>query len=169
MSSYDRRTAGALILSATLAGCGFRPIHRESSVAEVLRGQVRVESHEGRAGFYLVRTLQQRLGLPEHPATWSLEVRVNTRSRNVVIGLQDEVVRYNIDMLVDYTLQRIETREIQAADRIQVTTAVNTTGSPFAAYVAERERIRIAAVDSADRVLRDIHLKLALAEDQSRS
>lgn len=152
---------GGLLLSA----CGFRPLHGGGPSS--LEGRVQVKGVEGRAGRELVRELRRRLGQSGGDSDLALEVEVSTSTRAVVFGEGAEVLRYVLKVTADYELRRAATGEVLAANLIEVSTSVNTTESPFAAFASERDRTSIAASEAAARILRDIHLQLALEGEES--
>lgn len=158
----DRRGFFCLAAGGLLAGCGFRPLHGNGE--SPLEGRVRVEGSGGRAGRELLRALRRRLGWSNVESEFTLEVKVGTSTRAVVFGEQAEVLRYVLKVAADYELRRDDTGEIIASNVIEVTTSVNTTQSPYAAFASERDRTSIAASEAAERILRDILLTLALEE-----
>ncbi len=159
---FDRRAALAAVAGMAVAGCEFRPIHRGNRDRVELAGRVRVEEARGRAGFYLVRALRRRLGTPKPGPEFSLTVDVRTSSKDVVISTTTGIRRYVLLLTADYSLKNADSLESIAQNSIEVATSVNTTESPFATYASERAHVRTAAVDAADRILRDIYLRLAL-------
>ncbi len=165
MWSCSRRRLLATLAALTLpAGCGFSPVHGRNGGAQELNGRVRVQFARGRTGYYLVDTLRQRLGEPDSDADLTLGVNIEINTRDVVVGERDEILRYEVLLKADYELRRDGVEEPLAEGEVEVATSVDATGSPYAAYVAERNRIRAAAVEAASRVLRDIYLRLALTE-----
>lgn len=149
-----------LVAVALLAGCGFRPL--VSADADALTNRVHVEPVAGRAGYYLVSTLEQRIGTPGPDAEWVLSVDVETETRVVVIGPREEILRYVVLLVADYKLRRAGTAEPIIEDSVEVATSVDATESPYAAFVAERDRIRAAAIEAAQRIVRDMYVQLEL-------
>lgn len=164
MSWSDRRAVLGLAAGCLLASCGFRPLH--GGGAPSLEGRVRVDDIPGRAGRQLARTLRQRLGEPGGTPEFALGVEVGTSTRAVVFGEQSEVLRYVLKVEAEYELRRSSTGEVVASNSIEVSTSVNTTESPYAAFASERDRTIIAATEAAERILRDIHLRLALLDGE---
>ena len=162
MSWRDRRRFLATAAAFAAAGCGFRPVHGDDPAATRLAGRVRVDGVPGRTGHYLTNRLRRRLGPPGEDADLALGIELRIEKRSVVLGAQDEILRYDIVLTADYELRRRGSPDLLVANSIEVVSSVDATASAYAAYTAERSRVRMAAGEAADRILRDLDLRLAL-------
>ena len=164
MSSFDRRTSILVFLSLAVAGCGFAPVHGRMARTPDLEGRVRVLPAPGRAGYFLISGLRNRLGAPNEDPEFLLSVDISTSSRVVVIGARDQSLRFEIKLVADYVLREAKSDRVAATNDVEVLTSVDATESAYAAYAAEKNRIQAAAEEAVDRILRDIYLHLALRE-----
>jgi len=160
MWSLDRREALRLFLIAamgSLAGCGFRPMRDESGIA--LARRVRVSPISGRTGYYIEQALRSYLGEPGPNADHWLEVDVEVSKRDIVLGPLDEILRYEVLLVASYRLGRDGEEIPIMSGESQAITSVDATQSPYAAYVAERDRTRVAAAEAARLMLREIEIQ----------
>ena len=164
MSLFDRRASLLAMLSLAVAGCGFAPVHGNMARMPDLGGRVRVLPAPGRAGYFLISGLRNRLGEPNQDPEFVLSVDISTSSRVVVIGARDQSLRFEIKLIADYVLRETESDRVAAANDIEVLTSVDATESAYAAYAAEKNRIQAAAEEAVDRIMRDIYLHLSLRE-----
>ena len=126
-------------------------------------GDVRVGSIPGRSGHYLQTALQDILGAPTSTAGLRLEVDSTTRIRNILVGTNDEVLRYELTLEAVYIMKKDTEQASQAEGIVSVVTAYDAAVSPYASYAARRDRTRTAAIEAARLIVSDIYLQLAKA------
>ena len=168
MSSCNRRAALSGFLSGlaglALAGCGFAPLHGGSGTPADQVGRIRILPVPGRAGHFLTSVLLRRLGDPAEDYQFVLSTTISSSSRVVVIGDQEEQLRFQIRLTATYELKERDSSRVVAENDIEVLTSVDATESAYAAHVAEGNRVQSAAEQAAERILVDIYLHLALLD-----
>jgi LPS-assembly lipoprotein len=82
MSSSERRTVVLSLLA--LGACGFTPAYGPGGAAQGLRGRIAFDEPFDRAGFDLVRQLEQRLGLPTDPR-WRLSASIRRSEERIAV------------------------------------------------------------------------------------
>jgi LPS-assembly lipoprotein len=142
MSWSDRRAIllGALVLGA----CGFTPVYGPGGAAEGLRGRISFDAPFDRAGFDLVRQLQNRLGQPTD-ARWRLSASIRRSEERIAVTSEGVANRFQILGQVDYALREIGT------DRTVTSGSVET----FVSYSATRTAVatRAARADAEARLM----------------
>lgn len=134
-----------LILPLALAACGFTPAYAPEGAARELLGTIRVQDPTDRNGFDLVERLEERLGRPE-AERYDLAFTISTAAVGVGITPENEISRFNLEGVVDYTLTERSTGERIAGGRVKSFTAYSATGSTVAVLAAEE--------DAATRLMR---------------
>lgn len=134
-----------LILPLALAACGFTPAYAPEGAARELLGTIRVQDPTDRNGFDLVERLEERLGRPE-AERYDLAFTITTAAVGVGITPENEISRFNLEGVVDYTLTERSTGERIAGGRVKSFTAYSATGSTVAVLAAEE--------DAATRLMR---------------
>jgi LPS-assembly lipoprotein len=149
MSWSDRRTL--LIGALALGGCGFTPVYGPGGAAEGLRGRITFDEPFDRAGFDLVRQLENRLGRATSPR-WRLSASI--RKSEVRIALTSEGVanRFQILGRVDYALQDIETEEPVTSGSVESFVSYSATRTAVATRAAQRDAEARLMVILADRI-----------------
>ena len=143
MSSSERRTVVLSLLA--LGACGFTPVYGPGGAAEGLRGRIAFDEPFDRAGFDLVRQLEQRLGLPSDPR-WRLSASIRRSEERIAVTGRGVTNRFQILGRVDYALREIDT------DRTVASGSVDT----FVSYSATRTAVatRAARTDAEARLMR---------------
>lgn len=152
MSSSDRRAFLALIAAAPLAACGFAPAYGPSGAATALRGRVALQEPRTRAGFELVRRLQERLG-PATAPRWRLAYTITTDDTGVAITPENAVTRYNIRGTVDWTLTDTTTDTRVDGGRATSFTSWSATGPTVAGLAAQEDAEDRLMVILADQIV----------------
>lgn len=127
-----------LLLPLALAACGFTPAYAPGAPAADLLGAVRVQDPADKNGFDLVERLEERLGRPE-TARYDLAFTITTEAVGVGITTANEISRFNLKGVVDYTLTERATGARVAGGRVQNFTAYSATGSTVALLAAEED------------------------------
>lgn len=141
------RVSRRLLIAAplALAACGFTPAYAPGGAATALLGAVRVQDPADRNGFDLVERLEERLGRPE-TVRYDLKFAIETESVGVGITTENEITRFNLKGVVDYTLTERATGARVSGGTVQSFTSYFTTGSTVAVLAAEE--------DAATRLMR---------------
>ena len=98
-----------------------------------------------RNGFDLVERLEERLGRSE-AERYDLAFTITTTAVGVGITTENEISRFNLEGVVDYTLTERATGARVAGGRVKSFTAYSATGSTVAGLAAEE--------DAATRLMR---------------
>ena len=165
MSCCNRRAllVGSL---AALGGCGFRPLYGGGSGtgAGRLFESVRVEREQGEAGFRLHESLVQRL----RPVAGAAPLVLSTRTRlvrdSLAIEEDDQVTRFNLRVITSYSLRKVGAAPSAAplaTGEVRSIAAYNATASQYATLVSERQGVRRATEELADKIVK----RLAIAYD----
>jgi LPS-assembly lipoprotein len=136
MSSYSRRTL--LLAPLALAACGFTPAYAPAGGADKLLGTIWVQDPTDKNGFDLVERLEERLGRPE-TIRYDLVYKITTEAVGVGITTENQITRYNLKGVVDWTLTDRSSGARVAGGRVQNFTAYSATGSTVAGLAAEED------------------------------
>lgn len=165
MGGRGRRTMmlGAL---AALGGCGFRPLYGGGSNtgAGRLFESVRVEREPGEAGFRLHESLVERLRPVAGTAPMVLVTKTRLIRDQLAIEEDDQVTRFNLRVITSYTLRRAGAGPSDTpltTGEVRSIAAYNATASQYATLVSERQSVRRASEEIADKIVK----RLALAYD----
>jgi LPS-assembly lipoprotein len=152
MSSSDRKTpvvalTRRLVLLAplALAACGFAPAYAPGGAGTALFATVRAQDPTDKNGFDLVERLEERLGRPQD-VRYDLAYTITTEAVGVGITTGNEITRFNLKGVIDYTLTERSSGARVAGGRVQSFTAYSATGSTIAGLAAEE--------DAATRLMR---------------
>lgn len=136
MSLFNRRAI--LLAPLVLGACGFTPALAPGGPATRLMGTVYVQDPTDKNGFDLVERLEERLGRPETPR-FDLAYVITTETVGVGITTDNQITRYNLKGVIDYTLTDRASGERLTGGRVQNFTAYAATGSTVAGLAAEED------------------------------
>jgi LPS-assembly lipoprotein len=131
-----RRTL--LFAPLALAACGFSPALAPNGPATALMGTVYVQDPSDKNGFDLVERLEERLGRPESPR-YDLAYTITTEAVGVGFTTDNQITRYNLKGVVDYSLTDRASGARVTGGRVQSFTAYSATGSTVATLTAEED------------------------------
>ncbi|MFP5478828.1 MAG: LPS assembly lipoprotein LptE [Alphaproteobacteria bacterium] len=134
-----------LLAPLALAACGFTPAYAPGGGADKLLGTIWVQDPSDKNEFDLVERLEERLGRPED-IRYDLGYTITTQAVGVGITTDNQITRYNLKGVVDWTLTERATGARVAGGRVQNFTAYSATGSTVAGLAAEE--------DAAHRLMR---------------
>ena len=162
MSSSDRRAVliGLAGLSTVGLGACFRPLLRQEAGAPEIRHRIALPTVEGRMDYYLVETLEDRLGEPVDP-DYRIELVTTVTERGLAVSQDDAVTRVSVLAHAAWTLWRAGESEPLISDLAYSEASYNATGSLFATRVTRRDIEQRLARDLGERIARSI---LARAE-----
>jgi LPS-assembly lipoprotein len=127
-----------LLAPLVLAACGFAPAYAPGGAATRLRGTVRVQDPTDKNAFDLVERLEERLGRPESPL-YDLAYTITTEAVGVGITTENQITRFNLKGVIDFSLTDRATGARVAGGRVQSFTAYSATGSTVAGLAAEED------------------------------
>ena len=153
MSWSDRR---ALLIGAlALGGCGFTPVYGPGGVAEGLRGRIAFDAPFDRAGFDLVRQLENRLGVPSDPR-WRLSASIRMEEERIAVTSQGVANRFQILGRVDYALREIGSDTTVTSGSVDSFVSYSATRTAVATRAAQRDAEARLMVILADLVADDL-------------
>lgn len=150
---FSRPAVAAVLISASVAACGFRPLHAPGGGAApgVLAG-IEVAPIPGRLG----RTVRGRLldvltprGPSAAPA-YRLDVSLRVSREALAITREAAATRFDVSVEADYVLSSIATGETVSRGRTKSGAAYNVVASDYANVVARRAAERRTAREVAD-------------------
>jgi LPS-assembly lipoprotein len=127
-----------LLAPLALAACGFTPAFAPGGAATGLLGTVWVQDPSDKNSFDLVERLEERLGRPES-IRYDLSYTITTEAVGVGITTENEITRFNLKGVVDYTLTDRASGARVTGGRVQSFTAYSATGSTVAGLAAEED------------------------------
>ncbi|WP_431298103.1 LPS assembly lipoprotein LptE [Tabrizicola sp. BL-A-41-H6] len=129
----------SLILAPlVLAACGFTPAYGPGAAATKLVETVRVADPYDKNSFDLVERLEERLGRPESHL-YDLAYTIRTDVFGVGVTTDNEITRYNLKGVIDFTLTEKATGARLTGGQVQSFTAYSATGSTVAGLAAEED------------------------------
>ncbi len=143
-------TAGAVAVS----GC-FRPMLAETSDAATLRGTIELPEVDDRFGYFMVRSLEDRLGRTE-AAEYRLEVATRVIEQGLAIEQDNSVTRITLLVEADWVLYRLPDRRPVLQSRSVTQSGYDATPDLFATRQTRLDVERRLARDLGERVARGI-------------
>ena len=161
MSLSDRRRlilglAGGTAASL-LSGC-FRPMLAEGSDQASLRGRISLPEIDGRFGYFLYRSLEDRLGKPDE-TEWMLEVQSRVTKQGFAVAQDNSVTRFTLTAVADWKLRKRSTGKVVLSERSTSQSGFSATTSPFATRQTEQDIERRLARDIGERISRRIYAR----------
>lgn len=154
--SWSRRAFVGLA-ALPLAAC-FRPLLAENTAAAGLRGKVALPEIDGRFSYFLVQSLEDRLGKPSAPE-FVLQVTSNVTQRGLAVAQDNSVTRITLTAVADWKLLRDGKPVL--VDTVRSQSGYNATSSLFATRQIRQDIERRLARDLGERISRVV---LARAE-----
>jgi LPS-assembly lipoprotein len=157
----DRRS---LLLGAlALGGCGFTPVYGPGGAAEGLRGRISFDEPFDRAGFDLVRQLENRLGVPAAPR-WRLSASIRRSEERIAVTSEGVANRFQILGRVDFALREIGTDRTVTSGSVETFTSYSATRTAVATRAARDDAEARLMVILADQIADEL---LATADSWS--
>ncbi len=156
--------SAAIILSLSLAGCGFQPLNSsntspaaggsgaEASATSTLSelSAIRIAPLSDRPGQEMHNLLRDRLnpsGQPFAPK-YQLELRLTESIRELAFESDETATRADLSIIANYRLRRLDTQKILHTGRSRSVSSYNILERQFASTISE--------ADARSRTLRDI-------------
>lgn len=153
-----------VILSLSLAGCGFQPLNSRntepsagsasgqtnlnSTLSEL--GAIRIAPLSDRPGQEMHNLLRDRLnpsGQPSAPK-YELELRLTESIRELAFESDETATRADLSITADYRLRSVDTQRVLSSGRSRSISSYNILERQFASTISES--------DARSRTLRDI-------------
>lgn len=139
MLSFNRRTFLAGGGLGLLSACGFTPVYKQGGAASGLFNRISFDVVEGRFGFELRERLIERLGNAGPDPRWRLSFDLTITSRDLVISETNDIIRYNLTGVSNYTVTDGATGAVLFRDTVKSLTAYSATSDTYPTSVAERD------------------------------
>ena len=156
MSWSDRRAVlGALAgLPLLTAGC-FRPMLAEGGAAAGVLGKVKLPEIDGRFGYFLVKSLEDRLGRPGS-TEFRLDVTTSITEQGIAVAQDNSVTRITLVAEADWSLWR-EGESVPLLRNSEVSqSGYGATSSLYATRQTRRDIERRLARDLGERIARAV-------------
>jgi LPS-assembly lipoprotein len=140
-----------------LAAC-FKPMLAEDGAAAGLRGRVGLPEIDGRFDYFLVKSLEDRLGEPQNP-DYRLAIRTAMTQQGLAVAQDNSVTRITLTAIADWQLLR--DGQAVLSDQVRTQSGYNATASLFATRQVRQDIERRLARDLGERIARAV---LARAE-----
>lgn len=152
MWSSDRRSLVFLLCGGALAGCGFKPVHRESGPATGLQGKVLLQEATSPEEFSYRERLRRRLGdANEGEARWRLSWSLSFEEDGVAITRADDITRFRVTGAAQWSLVLMGTESAAKTDgTVRVTGGYDATASSYAVLAAARDERKRMAIEMAE-------------------
>jgi LPS-assembly lipoprotein len=150
----SRRAAIAGLGVLLLGGC-FRPMLAETGAASELRHRIALPPVDGRFDYYLVQSLEDRLGEPQDPQ-FVLDVTPIINERGLAVTRDNAVTRITLLVRAPWSLSRPGAAQPLLSDVAISESGYNATSSLFGTRQARLEIERRLAKDIGERIARRI-------------
>ncbi len=156
MSSFDRRKVllGLTAMPLALAGC-FRPMLAENSAGSDIRHRIAMPEVDGRFEYFLVESLEDRLGKSSEPE-FALRVRTNVTERGFGVAQDNAITRITLLATANWSLWRPGANEPLLRDKAVSQSGFNATTSLCATRQTRLDIERRLARDLGERIARVI-------------
>ncbi|MBN8829790.1 MAG: hypothetical protein J0G94_03975 [Sphingomonadales bacterium] len=155
------RRALALLLIASLAGCGLKPMYaggRAGAAAQAL-ASVRVEAIPGKSGWLMRNALNDRLrAVGDGEARYLLKVQLDDRIEGLGVRADDTVSRERRTLRARYQLVDTSSGETVLDETSGWDAGIDVASSEYATVAAEESALERLTEIVADRVLARVAL-----------
>lgn len=146
----------ALGAAMTLSACGFTPLYAEPGVVPALAA-IDVSPPDSREGYILREALEDSFGrLPGTPAQYRLTYVVDTQRYGLGARSDDTATRYELAMIVSYTLTDIASGQVVASDVVRGVATYANASQAYAGVVAAQDGEARAAGQVAELIRADL-------------
>ncbi len=155
-SRHLRPLLGILLVAALLAGCGFRPLYKQTGNTDTVRdfSQISIAQPEDRPSQqlrnYLLDTLTPH-GQPDRPL-YRLEYRITESLGSVFVTRTEEVTRSNLQLSASVSLRDYQTGESLTSISATSQASYNVTQADYANLVSEKNARERALRDVAEQI-----------------
>ena len=152
--------AAILPLLLLLGACGLRPIYaggEKGAVAETLRA-VEVAAIGGQPGWLVRTALEDRLGIPDGPAKYRLEVELEEDITGFGIRSDDSVARERRTLRARYRLVDAAIGTVLVDATAGSDAGIDVVSSEYATLAAEQTALERLSKEVADQIVARIAL-----------
>ncbi len=149
---FLRRLTGALLAGSVLTACGFTPAYAPTGAANRLQNSVLVDPPKNRAGFLLVREIEERLGRAG-TERYGLSHSISLEEDDVAITEEDVTTRFNILGEIEYALRDLDSGAVLQSGTVESFTSYSASGSTVATQSAQRDAEERLIVILSDQIL----------------
>ena len=142
----------ALLVILSLSACGFEPVYGTGGAGTVLQNRVLVDKPDDRAGFFMVRRLEERLGRASDPA-FRLAIDLSVREESRAIDPEGDIRRFHLIATATYTLIEAGTGAEIQTDTISNFVGYSATGTSVATLAARRDAQERLITNLADEIV----------------
>ena len=142
------------MICIALSGC-FRPMLAEDGPAAGLLGKVELPEIDGRFGYFLVKSLEDRLGRPNGPE-YRLSVDTEVTERGIAVAQDNSVTRVTLVAEARWSLWREGESQPVLSDKAVTQSGYGATSSLFATRQTRRDIERRLARDLGERISRAV-------------
>ena len=152
MSPRRLIAAAAIAAGLALGGCGFTPLYGPGGVTAGL-SHIEVDAPDGRTAYLLRERLEDAL-LPERAARplYRLGFTIAERRDPRGLGPDDAASRYELTVVVAYTLTELATGTELHSGEETVLISYDAVDAPYAGIAAQQNSQERAAAEAARRI-----------------
>ena len=155
-SKFPRIVLGSLLLAGLVAGCGFRPLYKQTSNTDTVRefSQISIAQPEDRPSQQLRNHLVDILapyGQPDRPV-YRLDYRITESLGSVFVTRSEEVTRNNLQLSASIILRNYETGQPVYSISASSQASYNVTLADYANLVSEKNARERALRDVAEQI-----------------
>ena len=154
MSWSSRRALLMGMAALPLAGC-FRPMLAKTGPASAVLGKIELPEIEGRFGYYLAKSLEDRLGRGRD-SEYRLTVSTQLTDRGLAVAQDNAVTRVTTTARATWQLWRKGEAEPVLSDTVTSLSGYSATASLYATRQTRRDVERRLARDLGERISRVI-------------
>ena len=150
--------AVAVVLAASLAGCGFSPLYAQQGLPQSL-ASIDIDVPQTRTGYFLEQDLRNGFGEDlNSPKAYMLKVNLNEKHFSIGYRVDETSTRSEITTNVSYTLTEIATGKKLYNGSFTETVTYDSSKSPFTGVISQQD----AQVRTASAVAEKIQTEVAL-------
>ena len=150
MSSFDRRSALALLVLTLAGSCGISPAGRTRGLPI---GRIAVEVPGGRKAFTLESQLEERLGRDESAVDYQLFVTLETSERRSGASGSGGIDRFAADGVAEFELIDVQSGHSLYQDKVSASASWSATDHIVSSLSAHRDAEDRMINQIADRIV----------------
>jgi LPS-assembly lipoprotein len=155
-SRHLRPLLGILLVAGLLAGCGFRPLYKQTGSTDTVKdfSQISIAQPEDRPSQQLRNYLLDALtphGQPDRPL-YRLEYRISESLASVFVTRTEEVTRNNLQLSASVYLRDYQTGKPLTSISATSQASYNVTQADYANLVSEKNARERALRDVAEQI-----------------
>ena len=140
-----------LSAAASLAACGFSPVHGPGGAGTALQGRILVDEPDSRNEFTFVARLEDRLGRAQAPQ-YALSYQITTKSEGVGITPAQETTRFNLLGTASYQVKPLGSDRVLTQGKVENFTGYSATSLIVSTQSVTRDANERLMVILADQI-----------------